>query len=1366
MGTYLFLFAVLLFSNTGSDDGTHYNFHRFLHDKGLPGENVRSVFQDSHGFIWFSIDSEGLCSYDGAELEVFGHIGRDTTTISSNYINDIHEDINGNIWLATDKGLNIFDRKKRSFHKIDLPQKGLDLCKVIYRDRQGTMWLGTDKGLLEFAGKSNEPYYIKHQDMITERLAGLSINCIYEEANGSYWVGTDSGLYHFSHTNKQATHWNDTSGGFSLSDNEISSILQLSKGFFLIGTDNGVNLFDRERNRFHRLEFRESGVFNQAKVGIVDVFQDSKGIVWIGTSSYGIITGKPSLEYDAELPFSFKVPNRVSGVGSDNITGFCEDASGQIWVTTKFGGISIYDRRNQMFPHFSFPVTADKDVDYNHIISALEDRKGYFWFGTRNRGLLKYDPSKRSYEEVQVFQEESEVRRIDILFQSANGNIWLGHKKGINYLDPSTLKQGFSHLPKVFSIAEDESDNLWIGTLRGVFFQKAGEREFSRFRSKNPFFRNSGIEIDNIHCDSGGAIWFGTNNHGVFRYFPKADSLKQFRYRTSTPNGISGNTIRAIVEDSDGNVWIGTKSSGLNLYQGAGKFIHFGKSDGLPSNSIFSIVEDEKGFLWLTTNNGIARFEKDNGTFVNYNSNHGLQGNIFEKRASFRSRDGQLLFAGNNGFNLFDPDEISLESFTPPLVITSVRADNRLLGKDIFNKEIFSVAYDQNMVSFEFSSLDYRDRGAIRYAYKLEGVDDSWVYSENQNAVTYSNLSPGEYNFRVKATNADGIWSGDELETTIVVLKPFWLEWWAYLFYILLFSLMLLMIYWIATVRASYFHQLQTKELELQRARDLHQLKLNFFTNISHELRTPLTLIMASIEKLMKGNHSENTGKSVKAAYRSAKQLLNLTDQLLYFRRIEQGNLPLKVSKGNLIRYVIDLVLPFDELASKEGIKLKFSYNEDWRETWFDTDKIEKIIGNLVLNAFKYTPKGGSIILSFSHNDFSGELPCDYFVKGIDYARISVWDDGCGMTEDQLNHIFDRYYQTDIINTGGGIGLELVKSLVKLHKGHIQVKSQYGKGSEFIVFLPISRNAFMGDELKGNSREKPYLLSELLVDTPVASDKPVQLLENNPPQESGKARLSKLLVVEDNHELAEFMYESLHQQFFIAVAKNGKNALSKVEQFRPDIILSDIMMPGMDGLEFCRKLKQNRRTNHIPIVLITARGMEEHQKEGFEAGADAYIIKPFNIDVLILRLKTILKNRKTLLSRIREGYAGDAKKVTESSTSDEQFLNKINGIILQNFSNADFSVEEFAYDLHMSRSQLFRKIKALTDQTPSEYLYAFRIDKAVTLLGEGELTIAEIAYQTGFKSPNSFTKTFTKHAGVPPSRYEAEVNAAQFWEKK
>ena len=1321
-----------------------FKFRHFSAEKSFSDENIRSFFQDRNGYLWIGVDSEGLCKYDGSRFEFFSHQSSDSKSISSNYINQIAEDHHGNIWLATEKGLNVFVKESQEFLKLEESEYPSKHANSILVDPMGVIWVGREDGLLRFQPSSQKqsvfPGYHQQEDNLTRRMKGLEVTTILNEGNDTLWIGTRMGLYRYSFGSGQLDHWSHTDSPYAISDNEINALVILSDRYLLLGTDNGVNIFDRKLNRFSRLEFRDSGIFNNGKVGIVDVFIDSKGLVWIGTTTYGIITGELIVSETGEKLAALDIPEQISGLGSSYITAVYEDKNEQIWVSTKFGGLYIHDRRSRTFPFYQLEQTDQvSDQDQSFIISAAEDIYGKVWIGTRDRGLVRFDPAAEEFRDFPLYQGIDQVRRIERIYCDSLGIVWLGHKKGLNRLDPVNLRHQYLDMPKVVAFSEAPEGRLWLGTKEGLFIYDRHTGIPSRYPSRHEeFFKSPDTQISAIHCDNKGSYWFGTDKRGVFRYFPKTDALTHYLPDPSDPFSISGPTIRSISQDASGRIWIGTKSAGLNLFDGETSFTHVKESDGLSSNTVFSVIQGEDGALWVPTNNGLSRFNHEDNTFTHFTRRHGLQGNVFEKYASIKLQDHRIFIAGNNGFNLFDPREINLKYQPPMLAITTVKANSRVTRRDIFSPATIRLPYNQNIVSLEFSAMDYRDQGAIHYKYRMDGVEEDWVYAGNKNNVTYSSLSHGTYRFVFTATNADGLWSGQTLSLLIMVERPPWLTWWAKTIYIFLALGFLFLIYRIASLRAMYVHNIQTKELELRQTNELNQLKLNFFTNISHELRTPLTLILAPLEKLRKSHHRDHIHKSVTLAYKSARQLLNLTEQLMYFRKLEQSDVKLQVSQNDLTRFILELMQPFVELAESKGIELKIDTQTKHLLGWIDQDKMEKILNNLVINAMKYTPEKGQIVVGLSLNGHDKERP-------ERKVRITVTDTGEGIGPEEVEHIFDRYYQADGARKGTGIGLEMVKSLVTLHKGQIEVKSQAGVGTRFTIYIPIDRTSYaeretLEEPTPNQVSSYPYLLPE-----------DAHFIAVSERQINREAEY-RLMIIEDNPELNWFLAESLGEDFHVETANDGEVALKKIEDFKPDIVLADIMMPKCDGLELCRRMKDDVKTSHIPVVLLTAKSLDEHQIDGFDCGADAYIIKPFGEEVLKARLKGILKNRKRILQRLKEQLVLEPAQLTDNPV-DTDFLSKILEIIKRNYSNTQFSVEDFAYDLNMSRSQLFRKIKSLTDQTPTEYLFTFRIRKATELLGSGSYNIAEVAYQTGFSSPNSFTKTFKKYIGVSPSKY-------------
>jgi signal transduction histidine kinase/ligand-binding sensor domain-containing protein/DNA-binding response OmpR family regulator len=1354
-GTILCLQILLSFAAAASD--VHYEFRQFLSEEAFSNENVRSIFQDSRGYVWMGVDSEGLCKYDGSRIEIFGHQSSENTSISSNYINDIQEDLHGNIWLATERGLNVFNKITREFEKIQLGEKRIQVVNTIVRSSDGSMIVGAEDGAYRIMpsfsstkGQSPKLTFEFVDNVFTEKFEGIAVTTIISESTDTFWLGSRSGLYRYSFGKNEMLHWSKSSQAFSLSDNEINSMARLDEDRLIIGSDDGVNVFNTKTNVFCSVKIKDSGIFNDGQVGIISVFKDSNNVVWIGTTTYGIITGKIIESNCGFESFEMEIPASIAGLTSNYITDITEDKNHQIWVATKFGGIYIYDQRRSTFPRFSLDKATDvTDQDQSFIISADQDQNGNIWIGTRDRGLVKYNPADGKFKDYPLWQDAELVRRVETIFCEDANVVWLGNKRGLIRLDSKTGQDQYVSFPKVLCMAKDNEGLLWVGTRNGLFkFDPANGNVLPHESTHSDFFRNTDLSISRLMCDLDGVLWVGTDNEGLFRYEMKSDSLRQFKQKENKTNSISGNAIRSIFRDSKSRLWVGTKSSGLNLYDGDNEFSCFNEKSGLPSNTIFSIMEDAQENLWIATNKGLSRFNNEKKEFVNFTSRHGLQGNIFEKYASLRLNDGRMFVAGNNGFNIFDPAAIKLEDYMPPLVITLVTANSDAVGRDIFSNQEIQLDYFQNLLTFEFSSLDYRDVSAIQYRYKLAGVDATWIDSGNKNQVTYSNLKHGKHQFLLQATNADGVWNDQELSLVINIDTPPWRTWYAQIIYGLFTLASIYFIYWLANVRTNYLHRLQTKELELRQSNELNQLKLNFFTNISHELRTPLTLILAPLEKLRKTNSSAEVNKSVHQAYRSARQLLQLTDQLMYFRKVESGGLPLKVSEGDLTVFIDELIQPFYELASAKEISLEVHLENAKSITWFDQDKIERVVSNILINAFKFTSAHGTIAISLQ---FSARE--DQNAGAARSAIISVRDTGEGIAEAEIEHIFDRYYQAGGIRAGNGIGLELVKSLVQKHKGFIQAESEIGVGTKFTVQIPIDKDAYLVDEIfaedKSQQVRDPYQISDLL---------PIEIQTEKSERQASKLEY-KLLIVEDNEELSSYLRDSLEQDFTIESVSDGEDALSRIADFSPDVVLSDVMMPNMDGLELCRNLKENIITSHIPVVLLTARNLEEHQVEGFESGADAYVVKPFDVDVLRARLKTLVGNRKKLLGTLRESMVFEPVKVSSNSV-DVQFIARIIEIMQQNFTNVDFNVEEFAHVVHMSRSQLFRKMKSLTGQTPSEYLYAFRIKKAIELLNERQANVSEIAYQTGFSTPNSFSKTFAKYVGVSPRRYMSQIQSA------
>ena len=767
---------------------------------------------------------------------------------------------------------------------------------------------------------------------------------------------------------------------------------------------------------------------------------------------------------------------------------------------------------------------------------------------------------------------------------------------------------------------------------------------------------------------------------------------------------------------------------------------------------IFGILEDEHENLWLSTNKGISKFNPITGLFRNYDVRDGLQSNEFNQGAYHQSKSGNMFFGGINGITKFHPDSVKDNPHIPPIVITDFQLFNKpvligidtsnnrsILKKSITETEEIELFYDDNVISFEFAALDFHIPEKNKYAFIMEGFDRDWTYTDaNRRFVTYTNLDPGVYTFRVKGSNNDGVWNEKGTALKIIITPPWWATWWAYtlygLFAVVLFS----------TSTRFYLnrqrlrHQLELELEHSEKLEEVNQMKSRFFANISHEFRTPLTLILGPTESIIKDTSKEEIKKKAGTIKRNANRLLNLINQLLDLSKLEAGKLKLKASCGNIVSFVKGIAMSFESVGERRDILLKMKTTNNEIEVYFDKEKMEKILTNLFSNAFKFTPEGGKITVVINERD-------DKFVE------IKVKDTGIGIPEKELPKLFDRFYQVDSSHTrereGTGIGLALTKELVELHRGSIKVESKEGKWTEVTVTLPLGKEHLLPDEIveaDESPDEKKILVEEEDTLTSLQLEKPL-------PEDFDKDK-TIILVVEDNADVREFIKESLEGEYQVEEAVNGEQGVRKAESIIPDLIVSDIMMPKMDGYDLTKKLKNDEKTSHIPIILLTAKTEQESKLEGLATGADDYLVKPFDTEELLIRIKNIINTRRKLHKKFSKGEyilpRGEEKKLR---SIDEHFMNKVIEVIEQHISEEEFSIEEFGNEVGMSRSQLHRKLKALSGKSASRYIRSVRLTRAKTMIIDQKGNISEIAYSVGFSSPAYFTKCFKDEYGYPPS---------------
>jgi len=969
--------------------------------------------------------------------------------------------------------------------------------------------------------------------------------------------------------------------------------------------------------------------------------------------------------------------------------------------------------------------------------------------------------------------------------------LWIGtYGKGLKQLNlvSGVIKDWLIQSPTFKTTAFDyikslhfEGPNkLFVGFWGGGFAQinpLNGEYKVWISDSKNPE-SISHNDVWDIHRDRNGRLWLATNGGGLNLFIPD-DGGKFYHLddKNHTSKKLSSNSLYTICESTKGTnskgnntiLWIGS-SNGLNkiTINNSTKAADFnsldldikiyGIEDGLADNSVKSIIEDEKGNLWVGTNAGISLFDLETESFTNFSTSDGLIGNEFNSSSSAVLSNGLMIFGSVDGLNVFNPVEIKQSYYVAPVAITDFQIFNQpvkigvnspLKENILVAKEII-LSYSQNVFSFQFSALDYNSPQSIQYAYKMEGFDDDWLNAGSRRFITYTNLNPGSYTFKVKASNSDGVWSENYKSILVTILAPWWRSDWAYIMYVLIIIGGVYSIRRIEMNRSRLRNELKMREFEANKQRELENLKSRFFANLSHEFRTPLTLIRGPIEELINKKAGDNQLEYYQLIQRNSEKLQELIDQLLELTQLENAAIPLKAKQENLTSLLRGLLYSFESLAKEKDIKMSFNSQLEKITCWIDRDKLEKIINNLLSNAFKFTPTDGSIYLSVTKQ----------IKDEKEFAEVKIADTGIGIPVDKIKNIFDRFYQIDDSSRkkygGSGIGLALVKELVDLHKWEIEVQSELGKGTVFYLRIPLSESYLTETEKVSDEGKKE---SDTLIEAYSDADN----FEKEVEQEiEEKQRLLDakplILVVEDSEDVRSYLTGLLKNDYRINEAADGEDGIKKSTEVMPDLIISDVMMPSMDGFEFCKKIKTDWQTSHIPLILLTAKASAESKIEGLETGADDYLTKPFSSAELLIRIRNLLQQRKNLREKFSKEIKVEPASIAVTSL-DNEFLKKAFDVAEQNLSNTEFNSETFAKEMFLSRSQLHRKLLAVTGQAPGEFVRTFRLKKAASLILEKRLSVTQIAFEVGFSSPSHFTKAFRQQFNCLPTEFTEKNNS-------
>lgn len=1345
----IFIYLSLLFCLHNLIAQNQVQFKHLETSDGLSNGTVTDIVQDSIGFIWIATKN-GLNRYDGKNFKAYNQLN---SGISSNDISVLKIDSSGRLWIGTvGGGINIYNSLKDEFiifknNSDNQNSISSDEVHTIFEDQKGNIWVGTENGLnlfLEetrtfksFVNIPDDPHSISHN----------SVWSIFEQDNGDFWIGTyGGGLNKLDRLNNRFINYysrikvdNDIPIDF------INSINSLEENELLIGSNGqgliSLNLLDNTASNFF-----EDSAFIDVSI-IRTIWIDSHKTLWVGTDGNGIIKIK-KLE-NGELMFeNYLEDSRSQSTLSNNtVNTFLEDTQSNIWIGTAWKGINIMENKiNNIYYYYS----DNEGFNSSPILSVFKNEKE-LWMGTDGEGISIYDDKS---QEVLFLNKENHVNIggdfIQCIRSKGGGEYWIGtFANGLILYDSriGIVNQFKRKSNDIFSIPYNDvrdilelpTGNLLVGTWGGgLSLLDHTKNKFVSFRRSNDPNSISSDNVLSIQKNDDESYWVATYGGGLNLFNMTTEKFTRFIEDKSNPLSIGSNYIFSLLKEKNDFLWLGTKNGLLRLDPKTLEFKRFIVGNTVNSNTIVGLLQDDYGNIWMSTKEGIYNLNIVTNKIQSFPE-------ITEKfhiNSTFKDRNGILYFGSVERVVSFDPQYVKLDNFNPNVVLTDVKlynksleiSDESILKKQIYYAKNLSFNYDENVLTFNFTALKYPLSIKEQYSVMMEGFENEWRDIGRQNSTTFTNLPPGDYIFKVKSqSNNNDEQENGVAKINIKILPPAWKTWWAYVSYFI-FLIGLLLAYQRYTLRyVKIKNKLKIEKLHREQEDRLHELKQRFFTNISHEIRTPLTLILGPLNNLLKkGEFSASEQKQLSTIKNSTNRLLNLVNELLNFRKLETGHVKLKVSDNNIVEFVNEIYLSYSQHATNNKILYEFHSTNNKVFAWFDKVQLEKAIYNLLSNAFKFSKQGDSVTISIEQDSQN--------------VYIIICDTGIGIPKEKLVNIFERFYQNEnniSENKGFGIGLSITKDIVELHSGCINVKSKLGEGSEFIIELPLGKKHFKKDDI----------LSEVINEENI--DNYISAFNN---ADSEKIVINEefsgetVLLIEDNVHIRKHLKELLSETYIIYEAPNGKDGLEKAIEIVPDIVISDIMMPIMDGIAFCHQLKTDIRISHIPVILLTARTLLANKIEGYETGADDYLTKPFDESILKVRVKNLLNNRKMLRDQFLKEQILNPKRIALNSP-DEEFLNKLARIVEERIEESEFNMDKLSKEMAMGHSNIYKKIKALTGMTIVGFVKDFRLKRAAQLLSQDKIQIIDVCFMVGYTDRRHFSKEFKKKFGVSPSVY-------------
>lgn len=1341
----LILFLITL--NVLKSNAQDITFSHLTTDEGLSQFTVNALHRDEKGFIWIAT-REGLNRYNGNDIKTYKLQKNNPNSLFCNTVLRITGNNNGKIYLLCTEGVSELDREQERFttllqgditaihynkrlyigtkneiftyneetHNFDLYYKiaGKDLrISALFVDNSGVLWVGT----------ANHGTYALHNKELRHWIEKGNVNGIYQDSKNDLWIGTwEHGLFRYTN-GKFLNYLNNPKDESSISSNFVRACCEDNQGNIWIGTFSGLEKFNKQTGKFNHYQANDTrGGLSHSSIW--SIIKDHQGTLWMGTYFGGVNYFNPEYEIYTRYNIS-SVESK--GLSSSIVGRMIEDDKNNLWICTEGGGVNVFNRKENTFKWYKHD-NSKNSISHNNVKAIYFDSdKQIMWIGTHTGGLNKLELKTDRFTHYQAIDGDS-----------------------------TSFPSG------IIRDIVPYQDQLIVATQEGVcmFNPLSGKcRQLFKDTEKGRSIKM----VADLLFDHKGTLWIAVTGEGVFSYRFDTNKLVNYQHKPNDTNSISNNNVNSIQQDCTGNLWFSTSGSGLDLYTyKTNSFENFdSQKNGLSSDCVYEVRESRHGKLLVITNQGFSQFDYANKTFYNYSVDNGFPLTAINENALYLTRDGEVFLGGIRGMVSFHEKDLNFSR--KPYNITfnrlfvngkeiNVGDDSGILKTSLNNSKQITLHSKHSFFSIEFATSNYLLANKDEIEYKLEGFSQEWNNVRDQHIITYTNLDAGNYTLVIRSADPDN-GGKPEAKINIKILPPFYKTVYAYCLYIIIITIILF--YLIKTYNAKIKLQ-ESLKYEKKHNHDiemLNQSKLRFFTNISHEFRTPLTLIIGHVEMLLQvQSFTPTIYNKVLGIYKNSIQLRELITELLDFRKQEQGHMKVKVSEHNIIDFLYENFLLFLEYASTKQINFKFIKGTDTLNVWYDSKQMQKVVNNLLSNAFKHTKEEDTITIQVDRTE--------------NEAIIKVNDSGTGIAPEDIEKVFDRFYQTEKMDsltaTGTGIGLALTKGIVELHHGSIEVDSEIGKGTTFIIKLKLGNSHFTIEQLSEKKNETDEHLEINKQETELA------LEEQNVIEEpiNNKTRGMKMLIVEDNESLKEMLIRIFETFYEIITASDGEEGLEKTRAEKPDIILSDIMMPKMSGTDMCKIIKSDFETCHIPVVLLTARTAIEHTLEGLRIGADDYITKPFNINILISRCNNLVNSRIVLQEKFSK-QPQITPQMLATNAIDKELLDRAMAIIEKNLDNTEFNINIFAREMGIARTNLFAKIKAITGQTPNDFISTMRLKKAAYMLRNNlELNISEISDQTGFSSSRYFSKCFKDVYHVSPLSYRKGLDNDEEEEKE